>query len=209
MCTLTYKNVEYKWVEGTIIGIKENGWFELKTQYSPGYSGSPVINSKGEVIGIASSMYQGMNADGVYDVFELGRAIPCNFLNSLLEETEDIESFAAWQKRSDIRPYALLVQAQSKQALGKNRSAIRKYDLLLKLNPNITRAYINRGAAKSSLGNHIEAIEDYNKAIELGSYNPTTYYNRGRANSSLGESKAKQGYLVEARSHYQMAIDDL
>ncbi len=208
VCTLTYENAEYKWVEGTIKSITEKGWFEIKTRYFPGYSGSPVINSNGEVIGIACSMEKAKHPDEAYGTFELGSAISSNYLNKLLEETQDLESFTTWQKRPDARAYALLVQAQKKHDLGKYRSAIKKYNLLLKLNPNITLTYKNRGVAKSALGNHIGAIEDYNIAIEHNSYNPTNYLIRGISNAYLGEAKNKQGLLAEARRYYQMAIED-
>ena len=208
VCTLTYANAEYKWVEGIITGIKENGWFEIKTQYSPGYSGSPVINSNGEVVGIACRMNQAVSDDGARHAFGLGRTIPSECLNALLKETGEIEPFTTWQKRPAIRAYALSLQGQRKQAQGKNRSAIAKYSLTLKLNPDIIVAYTNRGVAKASLGNHKGAIEDYNKAIELSSYDPTTYANRGHSYARIGESKAKQSLLIEARSYYQLAIDD-
>ena len=206
--TLAYENAEYKCVAGTISGADKRGRFEIKTQFLPGYSGSPVLNSTGEVIGIACAAGLTMADHGTIITFELGSAIPANVLNSLLEENEEIVHFAAWQKLSGVRAHAARAKADGKQAQGKNKSAIAIYNRVLKLNPDVFEVYGNRGAAKSSIGDYVGAIEDYDKAIQLNPNDTIAYYNRGRAKGLLGESKADQGVLVEARHHYQMAIDD-
>ena len=207
--TLAYENAEYKCVEGTISGANKRGWLEIKTQFLPGYSGSPVLNSTGEVIGIACTASLARRADhGTIITFELGSAIHANVLNSLLEKTNEIVPFAAWQKLSGVRAHAARAKANRKQAQGKNKSAIAIYNRVIKLNPDIFEVYGNRGAAKSSTGDYVGAIEDYDKAIQLNPNDTIAYYNRGRAKGLLGESKVDQGVLVEARHHYQMAIDD-
>lgn len=206
--TLAYNNAEYKCLEGVISGRNERKWFEIKTQYSPGYSGSPVLNSKGEIIGIACLMARGMSDDETPLDLQLGSAIPSNYLNSIVEETGKMEAFNIWQKRPRIKAYTLLGQANRKQAKGKNRSAIAKYNSILKLNPDIIIAYSNRGVAKSALGNYVGAIEDYDKSIQLDPDYTSAYYNRGSAKRALGEKLAKQGKLGKTRQYYQDAIED-
>ena len=205
--TLAYANAEYKGVTGTISGRDSRGWFKIKTQFFPGYSGSPVLNSNGEIIGIACSMDQIKN-DGISDAFEFGAAIPSNVFDSLFKETKEIESFTRWRKLPCIRAYAARSQADRKQAQGKHKAAIAKYNRVLNLNLNLSVVYNNRGASKSELGDYIGAIEDYDKAIQLSPSNTKAYYNRGRAKGFIGESKVDRGVLVEARHHYQMAMDD-
>ena len=205
--TLTYANAEYKCLNGTISGRNKRKWFEIITVYSPGNSGSPVLNKDSEVIGIACLRAHTQHESALNPLM-LGNAIPSDYLENLLEETGDVESFFTWQKRPTIRAYALLSQAQRKQAQGKYRSVIAKYNRILKLNPHILIAYTNRGAAKSALGNYIKAIEDYDDAIQRYPDYSTAYYNRGRAKGLLGEKSAKQGKLVEARQYYHNAIDD-
>ena len=205
--TLAYANAEYKCVTGIISGKDNRGWFEIKTQFFPGYSGSPVLNSNGEIIGIACSMDQ-INRDGIFDDFEFGAAVPSNVLDSLFKETEEIETFNRWQKLPGIRAHAVRAQADRKQTQGKNKAAIAKYSRVLNLNPDLGVVYNNRGGAKSELGDHIGAIEDYNKAIQLNPSHIKAYYNRGRVKSLIGESKVDQGVLTDARHYYQMAIDD-
>ena len=201
--TLAYANAEYQCLAGTISGSDNRGWFEITTQFFPGCSGSPVLNGNGEIIGIACSMDRVEN-----DAFGFGGAVPSNMLKVLFKETEKIETFTRWQKLPDIYAYAVRIQADKKQAQGKHRAAIAKYNRVLKCNSDSGVVYNNRGVAKSALGDHVGAIEDYNKTIQLSPSNPKAYYNRGLAKSRIGESKADQGVLAEARGHYQMAIDD-
>lgn len=206
--TVAYNNAEYKCLKGVISGRNEREWFEIKTQYSPGYSGSPVLNSKGEIIGIACLMARAMGDNETPHDLQLGSAIPSNHLNSIVEETGEIEAFTTWQKRPRIKAYTLLGQATLKQAKGKNRSAVAKYNRILKLNPDIIIAYSNRGVAKSALGNYVGAIEDYDISIGYDPNYASAYYNRGSAKRALGEKFAKQGKLGEARRYYQDAIED-
>ena len=201
--TLAYANAEYQCLAGTISGRNSSGWFEITTPFSPGYSGSPVLNSNGEIIGVACSMDRIGN-----EAFGFGGAVPSNVLNARFKETEKIESFTRWQKIPSIYAHAVRVQADRKQAQGKHKAAIAKYNFVLKRNPDLGVVYNNRGVAKSALGDHLGAIADYDKAIQLSPSNPKAYYNRGRAKGLNGESKADQGVLVEAQHHYQMAIDD-
>ena len=205
--TLTYANAEYKCIKGEISGRNERKWLEILTQYTAGDSGSPVLSTNSEVIGIACLMDQLQNG-GVLNPYGLGSAIPSNYLENLLEHSGDVESFFTWQKRPAIRAYALLHQAQRKHAQGKYRSVIAKYNRIHKLNPDIVVVYSNRGAAKSALGNYNEAIEDFDDIIQRYPNYTSAYYNRGRAKVSLGDKFVKRGKLVEARNYYHNAIAD-
>lgn len=71
--------------DGIVSGIRgedNNKWIQITAPISPGNSGGPVINSKGEVIGIAS---RGYKADYGQN---LNFAVPANYLKTLLRKVQ-------------------------------------------------------------------------------------------------------------------------
>ena len=76
---------------------------------------------------------------------------------------------------------------------------IRYYDKAIKINPNYSDAYINRGLVKNELQDYEGSIEDYNKAIELDPRCSLAYNNRGY-------TKHKKGDYEGALADYNKAI---
>lgn len=72
---------------------------------------------------------------------------------------------------------------------------IDNYSKALRINPELTAAYINRGYAYHEKGMYREALNDFNRAIQLDPYNDKAYNNRGRLFS-------------DGFKKYQLAIDD-
>ena len=68
--------------DGIISSIREEGnkkWLQMTAPISPGSSGGPVLNTRGEVIGISVGDIDGQN---------LNFAVPSNYLKALLREVE-------------------------------------------------------------------------------------------------------------------------
>ena len=65
--------------------------------------------------------------------------------------------------------------------------AIEYFNKAIKLKPDLTEAYCNRGNTKYDLGQYSEAIEDFNKAIELNPDFSEAYYRRGRTKFILNQ----------------------
>ena len=76
---------------------------------------------------------------------------------------------------------------------------LKYYDKAIKLNPDYTDAYINRGLVKNELQDFDGSIADYNKAIELDSKCSLAYNNRGY-------TKYKKGDYEGALKDYNKAI---
>lgn len=174
--TMGYPNRKYKVVEGTIDGIRNTDkWLRMKIDIVGGSSGSPVLNSKGQVIGINAAKYK----DYAY-------AVPSNALKMLLARSKPTEPLMEWQKRAPIRAYAYHIQGHLKSVVGHYRGAIADYDNAIKLNPKTRHTYYQRGNIKAALGKYKKAIADYDKAIQLNPENLDVYKTRGTVKFSLG-----------------------
>ncbi|MDF1665086.1 MAG: tetratricopeptide repeat protein [Planctomycetota bacterium] len=75
----------------------------------------------------------------------------------------------------------------------KYKRAIQDFDQAIKLNPNQSPAYTNRGICRFHLGNFEGALSDYNKSI---AYKPFALTHNNR------------GYLFMERKQYQKALQD-
>ena len=69
------------------------------------------------------------------------------------------------------------------------KKSLEDYDKALKLNPNLSFAYYNRGNLKLKLKKYQRAIDDYSKAIRLEPKMAEAYYNRALILLYLKENK--------------------
>ena len=67
--------------------------------------------------------------------------------------------------------------------------AIYHYTESIRLRPDVSAPYVNRGFAHERKGDLIQAFTDYGKAIELDPENPLPYVNRGRLHLEKGEDE--------------------
>ena len=150
---------------------------QMTAPISPGSSGGPVLNSKGEVIGVSfMTLVGGQN---------LNFAIPSRYLTELLTKSKPATPLA--QGNHSISAKTYFMWGNTKYYLGDYKGAITDYTQAIRLNPDDAGAYLNRGVAKSDLGQHFAAIADYNIAIRLNPDYANAYYNRGLAKYHLGQ----------------------
>ncbi|MDE0468148.1 MAG: tetratricopeptide repeat protein [Candidatus Poribacteria bacterium] len=220
------KGLEGTFSNGIISGLRGNSTKErlqMTAPISPGSSGGPVLNSKGEVIGVSFlTLVGGQN---------LNFAISINLLKKLLNRSGAVipfthvdpvwfadvyfkwgeEKYKLGDYENAIADYDMAVQLNPDHADAYNNrgnvkyklkqcnAAIADYDLAIRLNPNHADAYNNRGKAKHKLGQYRAAITDYNAAIQLKPDHAEVYNNRGKAEHNLGQ------YVI-AITDYDMAI---
>ena len=212
--TLGFPETKYKVTKGTIHGIGDgNSWFRVTAEYVGGMSGGPVLNSRGDVIGLAAL------SSGVY-----GYVIPSNALRALLSQPNSAESLTQFRKRDAIRALVYYREGQRSFLRGDYGKAVDALNEAIDLDPEFINAYGIRGLQKVHLGEseaakgnvaverdyYNEAIADFNAAFKLNPYAaPEEYRLRGWTKAKLGESEASQGNIIEAQRHYRAAIQDL
>lgn len=130
-------------------------------------------------------------------------------------------------------PQDLCDNADSLSAHGKYTTAIKLYDEAIRLSPNVSRFYLNRGIAYDQLKQYERAHQDFDKALELcasdDEYRKEYFYNRAMCfhrlkkyskavddyNQAVSLSPSDPSFLaMRARSEmmlgkYQDALDDL
>ena len=164
---------------------------QMTAPISPGSSGGPVLNSKGEVIGISVSVHRALDAQN------LNFAIPSNYLKALLAKARPAKPLS--QNSQSISAETYFLRGNAKYGLGLYDAAIVAYTLAILLEPDDAAAYYNRGLAKYNLDQYFAAIADYDMAIRLKPDDAAAYINRGLAKADL-----KQYFA--AISDYDMAI---
>ena len=168
--------------DGIISGRRDRDTQErlqMTAPISPGSSGGPVLNGKGEVIGVSVATYRGLEAQN------LNFAIPSNYLKTLLGRSGTVKPFS--QQSQSISAETYFIRGYEKVELGDYNGAIADYTQAIRLKPDDAGAYYNRGIAKAGLGQHFAAIADYDTAIRLKPDDAIAYVGRGIAKDRLGQ----------------------
>ena len=194
--------------DGIVSSLRDNGGLiQITAPVSPGSSGSPVFNSRGDVIGVVSFLYKGGQ--------NLNFAISSSRIEKLLREYKTrkktgkltasdwflngIEAFRASEWDEAIEAFNNAIE-QASNFVGayiargvayhyskNDQQAINDYTTAIKLNPSEADAYYNRGLSYSAIKDYQQAINDYTKAIELDPSFAESYYNRGITYTNLGD----------------------
>ena len=155
---------------------------QMTAPISPGSSGGPVLNRKGQVVGVSVSGHHGLG------VQNLNVAIPSNYLKTLLTQSGIVKPLS--QQNQSISAETYLDRGNDKYESGDYKGAIADYTQAIRLKPNYAEAYYKRGIAKDDLGQYLAAIADYDTAIRLKADYAVTYLNRGTAKDALGQYAA-------------------
>ena len=155
---------------------------QMTAPISPGSSGGPVLNSRGEVIGISVAVHRALDAQN------LNFAIPSNYLKALLTKARPPKPLSGNSQSISAETYFL--RGNAKYDLGLYHEAISDYDKAIRLKPDDAKAYGNRGLAKYNLKKYFAAIADYDTAIRLNPDDANPYIGRGNAKSRLKQDAA-------------------
>ncbi len=182
-------------------GGHAKGRLQITAPISPGSSGGPVLNHKGEVIGVSSLIVEGGQ--------NLNFAIPSLYLKTLIALSGPVKPFS--QGNHSISAETYFTRENAKADLEQYSAAIINYNKAIQLKPDYAMAYNNRGAAKRKLGQYVDAITDFDKAIQLKPDYAIAYSNRGEAQAELGQySIAITDYnkAIQLKPDYAMAYNN-
>ncbi len=152
---------------------------QMTAPISPGSSGGPVLNRKGEVIGVSFARHRAIDAEN------LNFAIPSKYLKALLEQSKLAKPLS--QEKQFVSADTYVLWGNAKYDLGDYAGAIADYTMAIRLKPDYAMAYNNRGNVRAALGQHFAAITDYDTAIRLKPDYADAYNNRGLTKAALGQ----------------------
>ena len=185
--TLGYQNdLRYKGTTGTLESrYKDDKWMQIKTQFSSGNGGGPLLNSESEVVGVVA---YGTGSVLGGDTATVATVISSNVLKELLAHSGEVMPLDRFQKHSRVHAYALEAQATEKAELYDNRGAIKKYNAALKLNPDLVEIYSRRGIVKTRIGDMRGALRDFDKMLRINPEHIFAYNNRASAKAHLEDA---------------------
>jgi tetratricopeptide (TPR) repeat protein/V8-like Glu-specific endopeptidase len=184
--------------EGIVSSIREipgvGQFFQISAPISPGSSGSPVVNRKGEVIGVATFQFvQGQNLNFAVS----GRSI----LD--LRSREAPRTVSEWTYHNSRNKPGLAAELCRKgysfTINGENRKALQFFQKATEIAPDDPGSWSGLGYCYAGLEDHASAISAYKRAIHSDPEN--TF-----AHLQLGNYYRKLGQAQEAIAAYREAI---
>ena len=184
--------------EGIVSSIREiplvGKFFQMSAPISPGSSGSPVINLKGEVIGVTTFQFvRGQNLN-----FAIAGNSILNLKPARLGLTISLWTFANSSQQPKLAE-ELCRQGHSFSINGDDQKALELFREAIEQDPKSVKAWSGLGACQIGLNRPDAAIEAYKQAIKINPNDESPHF-------ILGNFYAKLGRHQEAIESYKQVI---
>jgi tetratricopeptide (TPR) repeat protein len=196
--------------EGILSGIRvvdaQRKILQMTAAISPGSSGGPVFNSRGEVVGVATFL--------IAETQNLNFALPVNLVAAGLSKKELASPQDACQVDFNETASCWFYQGLAYGAAGQFDSAADAFKRSLTIDSKKVETYINLGASYASLGKFQEAMEMFIQALKLDPDEAEALNKLGAVYSQLGRYQEALATLRrsaalkpdDGRTYYTLAV---
>jgi tetratricopeptide (TPR) repeat protein len=182
--------------EGILSGIREidreRKILQMTAAISPGSSGGPVFNGRGEVIGIATFL--------IAETQNLNFAMPVNLVMAGLAKKELVSPQEACKLDYSETASCWFYQGIAYGSIGQHDRAADAFKRSLDIDTKKVETYVNLGVSYANMGKYQEAIDMLNQALRVDP-------NRAETLSKLGTVYSQMEKYEDAISNLKKSID--
>jgi tetratricopeptide (TPR) repeat protein len=184
--------------DGIVSSVREipgiGTFYQISAPISPGSSGSPVINLKGKVVGVATFQFlQGQN---------LNFAIDSRSFRDM-ETNQSGQSLSEWtfnqSQQKAVLAEELCRKGFSFSINGEDQKALEYFKKATENDPNSTTAWYGLGYCYAGQNSYADAIAAYRHAIQTNPTDAISYFH-------LGNYLHKLGRYAEAIEAFQQVV---
>jgi tetratricopeptide (TPR) repeat protein len=180
--------------EGILSGIREidreRKILQMTAAISPGSSGGPVFNGRGEVIGIATFL--------IAETQNLNFAMPVNLIMAGLSKKELVRPQEACKLDYNETASCWFYQGLAYGSVGQHDRAADAFKRSLDIDTKKVETYVNLGVSYANMGKYQEALDMFNQALRIDPGRAETLSKMGTVYSQMEKYEDAVAYLKKS-----------